>query len=289
MRDLLFDFGITLGIRKTINQKKAFIDELEKRLNELNASYKVLDIKQSFFSSKHIIVGDVSKSKLILIANYDTPSLNLCRRFYYPLMTKENIRTDQINLTISTGVFILLNSIFVYSFNYINQLNIFLRIFLFTIELILFLFSIKLIDGIPNPINQNRNSASLVLMFGLIQKNSKDISYIFMDNKSGSLVGFKQCKKYLDNNKAKIILDSLASGKELYFASSDDKQFNHAIKVITEGRYWFNQIKNTAVLFTGDNHNNQYVIENSRFFNDYKVDQDRLRIIEEELLRYGKR
>lgn len=289
MRDLLFDFGITLGKRKTSKQKKVFIEELEKRFSELNISYKVLDIKQSYFSSKHLIVGDISTSKLILIANYDTPSLNLCRRFYYPLMTKENIRTDQINLIISIGVFILLNSLFAFSFNYINQLSIFFRMFLFSIELILFIFSIKLIDGIPNPINHNRNSASIVLMLDLIYKNATDISYIFMDNNSGSLVGFKQCREYLDNNKPKIILDSLASGKELYFASSDNKQFNHAIKVNVEGKYWLNQIENTAVLFTGDNHNNRYVIKNSRFFNDYKVNQDRLRIIEEEILRNGKR
>jgi len=286
MRELLFDFGITLGKRKTNKQKKLFLDELEKRLNDLNISYRTIDIKQSYFSSKHLVVGDISKSKLILICNYDTPSINLCGRSYYPLLIKDNIRTDQINLILSISIFILLNSIFVISFNYVNQLNVFIRLPIFFIEVLLFILSVKLIDGIPNPINQNRNNASIVLMLDLIHKNTKDISYIFMDNNSGSLIGYKQCKEYLDNNKPKIILDSLASGKELYFASSNDKQFNHANKINTEGKYWFNQIKNMAVLFTGDIHNNKYIVENSRFFNDYKVNQERLNIIEEELLRY---
>ena len=219
MRDLLFDIGITLGKRKTTKHKKIFIEELERRLIEINANYKIQVNKQSFFSSKHIIVGDINKSKLILIGNYDTPSINLCRRSYFPLMIKENIRTEQINLIISIGLFILLNSIFVLSFNYVNSLEPLIKIPLFFIEALLLIFSIKLIDGIPNPINQNRNSASIALMLDLISKNSKDISYIFMDNNSNSLIGYKQCKEFLDNDKPKIILDSLASGKELYFAS----------------------------------------------------------------------
>lgn len=289
MRELLFDFGITLGKRRTIKQKKVFIEELEKKLNEYNVNYKTLDIKQTFFSSKHLIVGDVSKSKLILIGNYDTPTINLCRRPYFPLMIKENIRTDQINLIISIIVFILTNFVFVLSFYYFNRFNLFVRLLVFIVEALFFTFSIKLIDGISNPINQNRNSASIALMLDLIRKNSKNISYIFMDNTSSSLIGFKQCKDYLDNNIPKIILDSLASGKELYFANSTNQKFSTSLTIRSEGNYWFNQIKNTSVLFTGEHKNNKYSVVNSRCFNDYKVNQERLKIIEDELLRYGER
>lgn len=288
MRDILFDIGITLGKRRTSKQKKVFLEAFEKELNEYKVNYKILDIKQSFFSSKHIIVGDINQSKLILIGNYDTPTINISRRSYYPLLTRENIRTDQFNLILSIVVFIILNSFFVFSFNYINSLNQLIRIFLFSVEGLLFLLSIKLIDGIPNPINQNRNSASIALMLDLVRKNSKDISFIFMDN-SGTLVGYKQCTKYLDNNKPKIILDSIASGKELYFANINNQNFTNAIFIKTEGKYWFNQVNNMGILFSGELKNNKYIVDNSRFFNDYKVNQERLRIIEEELLKFIER
>lgn len=284
MRDILFDIGITLGKRRTIKQKKVFLEELEKKINEYKVNYKIIDTKHIFFSSKHVIVGDVNKSKLILIGNYDTPTINLCRRSYYPLLTKENIITDQLNLIISIMVFIILNSFFAFSFNYINSLSLIIQFFLLFIEGLLFLLSIKLIDGISNPINQNRNSASIALMLDLLRKNSKDISFIFMDN-SGTLAGYKQCIEYLDNCKPKIVLDSIASGKELYFTNINNQNFANVKIIKTEGKYWFNQVNNMGILFSGEFKNNKYTVDNSRFFNDYKINQERLIIIEEELLK----
>lgn len=286
MRDLLFHFGITLGKRHTEKQKKLFLNEMEEMLNENGMTYEIIDIKKSLFKSKHLIVGDISKAKTLFCAYYDTPNVSLLNLPYFPLIIKDNIKYERINLLINTLCFLVVNSLLVLIYILTMELAFGLRIIILFIELIVFVLNIKLFEGIQNTVNHNRNSASIVLMIHLIKQNLKNCAYVFVDNASTSLVGFEQLKEYLNKSQSKkVILDSLANGENIFLASQNTlDNYRDVTKINSDGNYWFNQLTNACVLTSGKLLDHKIRVENTRRFNDYKVDLERLYRIENLLI-----
>lgn len=286
MRDLLFHFGITLGKRHTEKQKKLFLNEMEEMLNENGKKYEIIDIKESLYKSRHLIVGDINKAKTIFCAYYDTPNVSLLDSPYFPLIIKDNIKQERINLIFNTLLFLVVNSLLVLIFILTMNLTFGIRVIILIIELIVFILNIKLFEGIQNTVNHNRNSASIVLMIHLIKKNVKNCAYVFVDNASTSLVGFEQLKDYLNKSQSmKIILDSLAHGESVYLASQNTlDNYMDIIHFKSEGNYWFNQLSNACILTSGSLMDHKIRVENTRRFNDFKVDLERLHRIENLLI-----
>jgi len=287
MRDLLFHFGITLGKRHTEKQKKLFLNEMEEMLKENGKSYEIINFKKSLYKSRHLIVGDINKAKTIFCAYYDTPNVSLLNSPYFPLIIKDNIKHERINLIFNTLLFLVVNSLLILIFILIMKLTFGLRIIILLIELIVFVLNIKLFEGIQNTVNHNRNSASIVLMIHLIKKNFKNCAYVFVDNASTSLVGFEQLKEYLNKSQSKkIILDSLAQGENIFLASQNTlDNYTDVIQIKSDGNYWFNQLSNTCVLTSGSLLDHKIRVENTRRFNDFKVDLERLYRIENLLIK----
>lgn len=290
MKEKLLKYGIVFGKRFTSLQKKRFRDEVIKECEAMGIKHEIYSCRYGLKNTNHLIVGDVSKAKKIILAYYDTQSLTLPIFEYDPLSIKSKLKTERLILLLNTTITLLfLYLVSIIMSTVISLEQSFLKVGLLGLLLILFTIGLKSFDGFANPINYNRNSAAICLMIESINFIKNDnIALIFVDHSGSSLIGFEQIMNLNKRNKNAqyIVLDALANGKDLFVVSRSAIPSIKIPYVFIQSNksFWFEKLGNATLITSGILKNESIKVSKTRCFNDFKIDINRLETLKDYLL-----
>lgn len=294
MKDLLFHFGITLGKRYTKKQKAWFLEEVVLESKKQGWDSLLVSSKTKFKPNQHLILGDTKKAEWVVMAAYDTPSqLFIPNAVYSPFHPQKNFMIDSIQLLLQSILGFLMFSVVIYLILNLSTQGQGGRLIGLLFGFLALIFIFKFMQGFANPINHNRNSASIVVMLEMLKekKLKENTAMIFIDHAVLHAEGYNEIKgmKLIPESANVLILDCLAYGETLVLAhdascSQTAMRFQHNIKnsislrSVTEGslNHAFGLFKQGMLLISGSIRNQEFVVTSTRNRKDYKVDLDRL-------------
>ena len=306
MKDLMMLFGVTLAKRYTNGQKRIFYSQAIPFFKKLGYTVEFQKVKKNINRVVNIIVGNIEKSKYIILCPYDTPSKALLVYKYFPFNCSENRRQENIELILHSVFYIGLCVSAYFTYNHYSTFSTLLKVISIIDFTFLMIFSYKLISGIPNPVNFNKNSASVALMAALAEKTKKNpsVCYVLLDKNVSSNAGLKALAQ--DNrmkNKFFIYLDCLSSGEMLtcvhgYSTSLEAKRLIDSLSDLEMIDRFFedDRLKDTNLqifpkmlhICVGKVEDGKFVVQNTRSKKDYRVDISRLEKLQSGLLKFVK-
>ena len=297
-------FGVTLAKRYTKRQKRIFYSQAEPYFKNLGFSVKLQTIKKKLLEVSNITIGDINRADHLIVCPYDTPSRSLLPYKYYPFNLSKNLAQENREVFLHSFIYILSSLLAYFVFRQYLTFSILMRVLSIVLFACLIFFCYRLIVGIPNPVNFNRNSASIALAAALAARlrKKRNVAFVFLDNTASSNTGWRV---FADEeglkNKNIIYLDCLASGENLVCA--------HSRAAIPQGRKLAEklagvnvidqvvpdvQIKDTKLQYipqmlqicTGTIEDHFFFVENTRSKRDFKVDIPRLENLCDGLINY---
>lgn len=304
MKNLLMLFGVTLAKRYTKRQKRIFYSQAEPYFKNLGFSVKMQTVKKKLLEVSNIVIGDINRADHLIVCPYDTPSRSLLPYKYFPFNLSKNLAQENREVLLHSFIYILSSLLAYFVFRQYLSFSMVMRVLSIVLFACLLFFCYRLIVGIPNPVNFNRNSASIALAAALAERLQKkrNVAFVFLDNTASSNTGWRV---FADeeglNNKNIIYLDCLASGENLVCA--------HSRAAIPQGRKLAEklaglnvidqvvpdaQIKDTKFQYipqmlqicTGTIEDHYFFVENTRSKRDFKVDIPRLEHLCDGLINY---
>lgn len=304
MKDLLMLFGMTLAKRYTRRQKRFFWAQMEAFFKKLGYTVTLHENRQKLICISNILIGDIYKAHYLIVCPYDTPSRSLLPYKYYPYNLLENLHQENLELFLRFLIYVGSCFLAYFIFRQFSASSIFLKIFsvLFSIGLIFFCY--RLIVGIPNPVNFNRNSASVALIAALAERSKKNrnVAFVLLDNSVGSNAGWRLFAEDESlKEKTLIYIDCVAYGEKLVCAHNQttDLEAKKLVSFLTNAGvidhiFSEEQLKGTNLQFvpkmlhlcTGTIEDHYFVVRNTRSKKDFKVDISKLEILCTGLLNY---
>ena len=305
MKELMMLFGVTLAKRYTRAQKRIFYSQAEPLFKELGFLFEFQQSRSRLSQITNIIIGNLAKAHYIVLCPYDTPAKSLLPYRYYPFNWSDNARQENREIIVQTLFYAGVCALIYFVAAQFSVLAMWSKITSIVVLSALLIFSYKLIIGIANPINFNRNSASLALLFSLAQhtRRQNKVAYVLLDKNTGSNAGLKllaESQRVKDQNL--IFLDCLANGKEIVCAhepasNAEAQKLMAALPQIKFIDHQFedkDRMKDTNLqifpnmlhLCVGEVENRKFLVRNTRSKNDFKVDIPRLEMLREGLIKY---
>lgn len=299
MRDKMMLYGVTLAKRYTKRQKAYFLEEIMGTCSACGFTPSLQSRKSWTGDINNVIAGDLEKAKLLIAAAYDTPAGAFLPGYkYFPFHTDKNVKEERKNIAVQAvvtalptiGAACLLRQYF--------QTD--LLIFLF-LAILFALVAVWIIRVKKNPVNFNRNSASLAVMAKVAEelKGRDDIAFVFLDQSVTSFEGLKLFgEKIAGQSKRILLLDCIACGDTIVAAHGEDaletaKRLVTAAQkqglMIKEKQYRREKIEGNVLSFipeavymaSGSIENGEFVVKNTRSKKDVRVDMERLEKIKE--------
>jgi hypothetical protein len=305
MKELMMLFGVTLAKRYTRTQKRIFYSQAEPLFNDLGFSFEFQQSQSRISQITNIIIGNLAQAQYIVLCPYDTPAKSLLPYRYYPFNWSDNARQENREIFLQTLFYIGLSALIYLVAAQFLVLALWQKIIGIALLSVLLFYSYKLIVGIANPINFNRNSASLALLFSLAQhtQRTKKVAYVLLDKNTGSNAGLKLlAESQLIKDQDLIYLDCLAHGDEIVCAHEpasnvEAQKLIAALSKIELIDHQFednDRIKDTNLqvfphmlhLCVGEVENRKFLVRNTRSKKDFKVDMPRLEMLREGLTKY---
>lgn len=298
MKELIEKYGLFYGERFYGYQKKRFLNELYKDIKPYTDDLQIFSDKKG--RSKHLAVNDLTKADVIVIASYDTLSKTVFGK-YYPFNKNKSLKQNDYMLILNFVIFVMLAAV-MWLLNHCISTNMqAFNIVTYILLCILLFVGTILYKGLPCKYNYNRNSISVVTLVNLIKNsNSKKIGFVFLDNASNSYQGYKEIREYISKKQKVIVLDALSSGDMLAFVSNESMQkdarqlaatFDHQKSIVKIYKHEdqndrMNLFEKMLVITTGIQRERDFVVEESRNGQDYRIDYDRLLKINDSLIGY---
>lgn len=205
-RKILADYQV----RKTKKQKLRFIEFLKGYMPDLKVE------EGGFPHNRNIIVGDISKAKIILSAHYDTCAVLPFPNFIAP---KNFLFTILYSLLISVpflAVLIVAESLLLY---YTDD---FFISFWISWLLMVGLMFLVFMGGKPNKHTANDNTSGVItlceLMGSLSVEQRSEVAFVFFDNEENGLLGssfFRKKHKNEIKDKLLINFDCVSDGNNI--------------------------------------------------------------------------
>ena len=306
MKDLIMYFGIPLGKRYSAKKKKNFLDIFLNKVQSFGYPVKLSKMKFGNKNCLNAYIGDMKKASTVLVTGYDTPQKKYKPNFkYYPLDKTKSVKEESRNLFFKQ---LLLMAGILVAFLFIMNASSFAGIYqilAYGITGISAIFVVLLFRGFSNPFNFNKNTASLALLFRLIEslkeQKQQDFAVALLDNVALSFEGYMHLSKEWGGLLAKktvIILDCIAAGEELFLACTNSAERKAAAFVESTKGVNFHLIqvpndelelsplhyfKNCLYIFTGDYEKNDIVVKNIGKRADSEADISRLEAIQKSL------
>lgn len=304
MKNLMLLFGVTLAKRFTNSQKRIFYTQIEPFFKKLGYKFEFRESGKSLSRITNLLIGDISSAQYIVVCPYDTPSRSLIPYKYYPFKWSENLRQENKELFLRSIIFIII-CVFAYiSLNYFSNLTSFLMILAIISLSALLFFCYKLIAGFANPINFNRNSASIALIAALAEKAAanKNVGFVLLDKNTSTNAGLKALaeEKRL-KNKICLYLDCVSDGEKLVIAhqtaaNPEAEKLITLLKEIDLVDFIIkrDQLGDTNIQFfpkmlhicTGTFEGKEFLVRNTRSRRDMKVNIPKLEKLRDGLLNY---
>ena len=305
MKEQMMLFGVTLAKRYTRAQKRIFYSQAEPLFKELGFSFEFQQSQSRLSQITNLIIGSLAQAQYIVLCPYDTPAKSLLPYQYYPFNWSENARQENRDIFLQTLFYIAVCGLAYLVAAHFLVLALWLKIISALVLSSLLIYSYMLIVGIPNPINFNRNSASLALLLSLAQHThrTKKVAYVLLDKNTSSNAGLKLlAESQMIKNQNLIFLDCLANGKDIVCAHEPashaesqkliaalskinliDHQFENADRMKDTNLQIF---PNMLHLCVGEVENRKFLVRNTRSKKDFKVDISRLELLREGLIKY---
>ena len=197
-------------VRKTKKQKLEFISFLKQYFPNLKVEEGGLG------HNRNIIIGDVSRAKVVLSAHYDTcavlpfPNLIMPRNFLFTILYA-------ILICIPFFAVMLVCDQLLYNLTD-NWLLSYYISFILMFALIIFIFML----GKPNKHTANDNTSGVITLLEIYAKMSEDerknVVFVFFDNEENGLLGssyFRKLHKQEMNSKMLINFDCVSDGDNI--------------------------------------------------------------------------
>lgn len=307
MKDLMMLYGVTLGRRYTLKQKRYFFGEISETYPMLGFPVKLQENKLRSMSLGNIVAGDINKADTVFVAAYDTPTRSILPNLkYYPFHTDKNLRAERWNLAVQILFSLLFTAASFFSlraflYNHNGYRGAFLAMAIISAFGILYFTKAK-----QNLVNFNRNSASLAVMAKIAEdcKGNTKAAFIFLDQGVSSFHGLRLLQRdYGNQGKSFVALDCIACGEKLVLAhrSVDNQAAKRFIDIvqnngmeIADKVYSEEKAVNNILSFdehflylvSGSIENKEFVVKNTRSKKDTKVNIPRLNAITQAMIEY---
>lgn len=207
-------------VRRSKEQKNNFIQYTKEELKKYNVNINAETIDKH----TNIIIGDVSKAKVIYTAHYDTPASSVFPNLMFP----RNKLLSYIYVFAYAFVIVFFSFVFAFLLQQVFNFNQDILIVVYLgIYLLLFYVCTRLV---PNKNNINDNTSGVATIFSLVSEiKNNDVAYILFDNEEKGKLGSKAySKKYKDMLKDKLIInfDCVGNGNNVILVCKD-KAINH--------------------------------------------------------------
>lgn len=307
MKDHMMLFGVTLAKRYTNRQKRIFISQAEQYFQKLGYEFGFQDSPKKLSRVANLLIGNMAKANTLILCPYDTPSKSILPYCYYPFNWSDNLRQENREIFLRSLFYIGSCYSAYWVISHFSTLSLLLRILSGLVLALVMILCYRLIIGIPNPVNFNRNSASLALLTALAEhtRNNPEVAYILLDRNTESNAGLRTLAQHAGmQNRFLIYLDCLADGEELVCAhnpslEADAQKLIAALPGMNVIDHEFNEVerlKETNLqifpkmlhLCGGTIRNRKFLVRNTRSKKDFKVDIPRLEKLRDGLLQYLK-
>lgn len=215
-------------VRRSKEQKNNFIKYTKEELKKYNVNINAETIDKH----TNIIIGDVSKAKVIYTAHYDTPASSVFPNLMFP----RNKILSYIYVFSYAFIIVFFSFVFAFLLQEIFNLNqdVFIGVYL-GIYLLLFYVCTRLV---PNKNNINDNTSGVATIFSLVSEaKNNDVAYILFDNEEKGKLGSKAySKKYIDVLKDKLVInfDCVGNGNSIILVCKDKAKNHEFYKKINE-------------------------------------------------------
>lgn len=298
MKELIEKYGLFYGERFYRYQKKRFLSELYNDIKPYAEHVQIFSDKKG--KSKHLAVNELNEADVIFVASYDTPSKTWFGK-YFPFNKNKSLKQNDYSLILNLAIFVLLAMGLLLLNGFYNNNDQGLNVLTIFSLCLLLIVGTMLYKGFPCKFNYNRNSIAVITLINLIKKaNCKNIGFVFLDNATDSYQGYKEIRDYIGNNQKMVILDALSSGDMLAFVANEHMQkdahqlesnFDHKKSLVkvyksddqNDRMTLFNKL---LIITTGYQRNKDFVVEESRNRMDYKINYERLLLINDALIAY---
>ena len=298
MRDKMMLYGVTLAKRYTKRQKAYFLEHIFEKYSACGFPPGLQSRKSWTGNINNVIAGNLEKAETLVMAAYDTPSGAFLPGYrYFPFHTEMNKREERRNILVQIFIAaILAITACVSTMRFFKTHNVGMLI----LTLMAVGAAILVIRVRKNPVNFNRNSASLAVMEKIAEelKDNENIAFIFLDQGVSSFEGFKLFRENLEEisgcgKKRVILLDCVAYGDILVAAHGQDAA-KDAGKLEMAGKnngleirdkiYSREKIEGNILSFlpngiymaSGSIEKGEFVVKDTRSSKDVKVDIERL-------------
>ncbi|MCI5772953.1 MAG: hypothetical protein MR210_00135 [Erysipelotrichaceae bacterium] len=293
MKDLLMHYGVTLGKRYSYKQKEFFLNYIIKICQENNVNYELITENRRLIKTTNLVIGDIDKSKKIVMAYYDTPQRYLFTNYrYFPFNPSENVRQEKNRFILKIIMTVMFIGLLIMG-NYLNECFTIISRNLWYVfaGIICFIFYL-IIRPKGNDVNFNANSAAVAVIMGAIDKTkNKNFSLVLYDRGSTGYDGLKLMNDRIKKDSEILILDGISCGEKVAFAHKNmsineyicdgwiDKSYQNAHNAL----YFFNHC---SMISCGKIVNHQFVVEPTRNRKDYSINMEQLNQINEVVHRF---
>lgn len=300
MKDLMMYYGVLFGKRFNQKQKQTFYNEVSSRYQELGYSVELQSKQGKYFSVNNIVIGDLNKVHKIIVAGYDTPSKSHLPNYkYYPFNTKKNLSNESFTVFIQFLISCLLFGIMYFILKDFGSYSIWLKVGSIAISIILVVLAYLLFKAQPNPVNFNRNSASLAIIHSLLEPlKNMDTAFVLLDHAVTSFEGLKLLKEKVGEEKEIIVLDCLASGEKVVVAHHEEQPIKKLLEVqqleLLDKGYSLEKAAGNVLHFfpkmlyfvSGTIEKGQFLVKNTRSKKDIEFDLKQVEGIRDTLIHY---
>lgn len=226
MKDYLNEINNLFPVRRSDEEKSRFFDYV---LSELgNGRVK----KEAIDKNDNIVIGDISKAKVILTAHYDTPASSLMPNFMMPANKVIGMLIHMAYPLVMAILSLLIAYLISGFFNLYETATIVIYLVLY---FGLFFCSTRLIT---NKNNKNDNTSGVATVMTLANGISSDkVAFILFDNEEKGLLGSKAYNKkhkVLMEDKLVINFDCVGNGDNMIFIAKDKAEDTVEYKLLCE-------------------------------------------------------
>ena len=214
MKDYLNEINNLFPIRRRAEQKLRFYDYVRSELGVERVKKEILEKKH-----ENIVIGDISKAKVVFTAHYDTPATSLIPNMMFPA-NKVIGMMIQMAYPIAMALLSLFAAYLLGDAFGMGQSGI--VIVYFVLYFGLFYCSTRLVT---NKHNKNDNTSGVATILSIASGvNDNQVAFVLFDNEEKGLLGskaFNKKHKKLFEDKMVINFDCVGNGDQMIFIANE--------------------------------------------------------------------
>lgn len=302
MKEAMVLYGVSLGKRYSRRQKNRFFAMMKKQWEEDGYEVSLQSFESKLYRHYNIVIGDLQAASKVIVCGYDTPMKAMGRTTYYPFHSELNKQQAKHNLLQQIGCSLIYFLPIIAVLWRFDDMEMGIQLLCIILSGILLLFAYRRLRGQANPVNFNRNSASLALLATLMKEHHPSVAYVLLDQSIDSYEGVKLLKEYIHNQKV-LYLDCIAYGEQMVIAHGDhmQKEAECLIQAVSsipfidrcyhKDRLAQNSISiipNMLYIASGQIIEKEFVVKDTGSKADMQVDMERLELLQQGISTYLK-